>query len=492
MILKCICDFNYILSQISAPKFLFSCGASFISIDCGASKDYVDEVTGLWYQTDEEFIESGINYKLPPQVNFYNNPTVVRQLMTLRSFLDGERNCYTLKPKQEDPKKKQKYLMRAIFAYRNYDYINQLPVFDLYLGVNYWDTVQLPNSSYFKYYEIIMQQDAATVNKVRYDMGSGLPLSSTRFKDDMYDRLWVFDDGGHYGHLKTSVSKLEDSVYELPLEILDTASRPLYNNSNDLTANWSYDALKQYYLFLHFTKIQKLPSGHKRIINFTFDDDENSQSQQITLEYSKPLTLRSNNIPKGYVSFTVSAAANLDSPPILNAYEIYQLVPQPNSPTYTQDVNAIMEIKRTYGVSKTSWQGSPCVPSNFAWDGLICSNDNNIRIISFNVEGNKLTGSIPKAVREKANLQLRMRKLCKISSKDCRLSLVVSLGNSINGLQVATAHANGSLEILLASSNSVDWRSSHKVTFHGDPSARVSSHWCPGFKGYGIWSIILI
>ncbi|XP_054782574.1 probable LRR receptor-like serine/threonine-protein kinase At1g05700 [Prosopis cineraria] len=115
--------------------------SGFISIDCGASTDYVDEVTGIRYQTDEDFIGSGTNYELPPNVNFHNVPTIERQLMTLRSFPEGDRNCYTLKLKLEN--QEHKYLIRAIFAYENYDYKSQVPIFDLYVGVNYWDTVRL-------------------------------------------------------------------------------------------------------------------------------------------------------------------------------------------------------------------------------------------------------------------------------------------------------------------------------------------------------------
>ena len=44
-------------------------------------------------------------------------------------------------------------------------------------------------------------------------------------------------------------------------------------------------------------------------------------------------------------------------------------------------VEAIMEIKELYRVAK-HWQGDPCVPSEFSWDGLNCSNNNPPRIIS--------------------------------------------------------------------------------------------------------------
>jgi len=37
-------------------------------------------------------------------------------------------------------------------------------------------------------------------------------------------------------------------------------------------------------------------------------------------------------------------------------------------------VIAIKNIQSTYGLSKTTWQGDPCVPKKFLWDGLNCNN----------------------------------------------------------------------------------------------------------------------
>lgn len=36
-------------------------------------------------------------------------------------------------------------------------------------------------------------------------------------------------------------------------------------------------------------------------------------------------------------------------------------------------VIAIKNIRAVYGVNKVSWQGDPCVPRQFLWDGLNCS-----------------------------------------------------------------------------------------------------------------------
>ena len=46
-------------------------------------------------------------------------------------------------------------------------------------------------------------------------------------------------------------------------------------------------------------------------------------------------------------------------------------------------VDTITKIKSTYGVKK-NWQGDPCVPQAYSWEGLTCSYDryNPPRIIS--------------------------------------------------------------------------------------------------------------
>jgi len=36
-------------------------------------------------------------------------------------------------------------------------------------------------------------------------------------------------------------------------------------------------------------------------------------------------------------------------------------------------VVAVQNIKTTYEISRNSWQGDPCVPRQFMWEGLNCS-----------------------------------------------------------------------------------------------------------------------
>ncbi|KAK9281834.1 hypothetical protein L1049_004740 [Liquidambar formosana] len=66
----------------------------------------------------------------------------------------------------------------------------------------------------------------------------------------------------------------------------------------------------------------------------------------------------------------------------------------PDSSTDLEDVNAIRDIKQVYNITR-NWQGDPCVPSNYSWDGLNCSyNINPSKIISLNLASTGLTGKI--------------------------------------------------------------------------------------------------
>lgn len=73
--------------------------------------------------------------------------------MTIRSFPNGQKNCYKLQPLVNG----NKYLVRASFMYSNSSDREVLPEFDLYLGVNPWTSVMAANVSRRPWWtEIIM------------------------------------------------------------------------------------------------------------------------------------------------------------------------------------------------------------------------------------------------------------------------------------------------------------------------------------------------
>ncbi|GLT72855.1 hypothetical protein SLA2020_447540 [Shorea laevis] len=110
--------------------------SGFISIDCGSppNSSYTEGTTGINYISDAAFIDTGISKSISPDIK----ATHQQQTWNLRSFPQGNRNCYTINVTGGT-----KYLIRATFLHGNYDGTgNNLPQFDLYLGANIWDTGQ--------------------------------------------------------------------------------------------------------------------------------------------------------------------------------------------------------------------------------------------------------------------------------------------------------------------------------------------------------------
>ena len=128
--------------------------------------------------------------------------------------------------------------------------------------------------------------------------------------------------------------------YKLPAQVLGTAAHSLnvsYALEFDYNSDYVYGALDstfEYYVYFHFAEIEQLPVGKKRIINITLNS-ENILSQPLVLEYLKPVTI--SHTAKGYVNFRISAASESDAPPILNAFEIYKLITELDSPTDARD-----------------------------------------------------------------------------------------------------------------------------------------------------------
>lgn len=111
-------------------------------MDCGlqngTNSSYTDPTSGIVYTSDDGYVETGVIRSISSEYQKGKE----QQLWHVRSFPDGERNCYMF-----NLTKGNKYLFRAYFMYGNYDELGNLPQFDLYAGPNKWVTVALKNAS---------------------------------------------------------------------------------------------------------------------------------------------------------------------------------------------------------------------------------------------------------------------------------------------------------------------------------------------------------
>ncbi|XP_047045592.1 putative leucine-rich repeat receptor-like protein kinase At2g19210 [Lolium rigidum] len=409
----------------------------FISIDCGLSGDsgHVDDTTKLSYAPDAGFTDAGTNHNVSAE---YVTPTMGKTWYNVRSFAAGKRNCYTLRSLVSG----LKYLIRATFKYGNYDGLNLHPVFDLYIGVNYWQTVNISSPDAVMLVEaiVVVPDDFVQVCLVNTDAGTPFisslvlrPLKRTlypqvtevqgltlldrlnfgptndsfvvRYPDDPHDRIWfTMVDTATWASIWTpqKVHTVDDDLFEAPSAVLRTGIMPR-NVSQNIELTWSSDPTPMdpspgYLIVLHLAELQVLRSNALREVRVTIND-----KPWFTSDFTfSPVYLYDipfyNRQPFQYSHYNLSVEATSNStlPPVLNAAEIFTVVPTTNLGTDPEDVYAITAIKAKYQVSK-NWMGDPCAPKAMAWDRLTCSYGaigSRPRITSVSLSSSGLSGEI--------------------------------------------------------------------------------------------------
>lgn len=262
----------------------------FISIDCGLLEhsSYVNEATKLPYSPDAGFTaDGGTSYNVSAEYNDTPYNRLHPQVLSLRSFPGppGRRGCYTLSSFVAGT---SKYLIRATFLYGNYDGLNKLPLlFDLYLGVNFWKTVNISKPDLLHVAEVIAYVPADSVQVCLVSTGSGTPFISTlelrplkdtlyplvnitqglvligrwnfggldliRYPDDPYDRAWVpMNRPGEWYNIST-MSKVAMEVddhrkpsYDVPSVVMQTAVKPVNTTENLIWFPWDGEPNRVY------------------------------------------------------------------------------------------------------------------------------------------------------------------------------------------------------------------------------------------------------
>lgn len=162
----------------------------FISIDCGltSGSSYTDQPTNITYVSDDAYIHTGENHNISPE---YQGDEKFRSGLNLRSFPNGGRNCYTLSPAMTG----RKYLLRGTFMHGNYDGKNQnlirSPViFDIYLGLDFWNRISITNETLTYVSEVIVVAVVNSISVCLIDIGNGAPFISSLEMRPMKDSLY--------------------------------------------------------------------------------------------------------------------------------------------------------------------------------------------------------------------------------------------------------------------------------------------------------------
>ncbi|XP_015696277.1 putative leucine-rich repeat receptor-like serine/threonine-protein kinase At2g19230 [Oryza brachyantha] len=415
----------------------------FISIDCGLSgkAGYVDNATKLTYLPDAGFTDAGTNHNISAE---YISPGSSRFLDNVRSFPGPAlRSCYTLRSLVPG----LKYLVRACFRYGNYDGLRRAPLFDLYAGVNFWTTVNITDPATARAIEAIVVVPEDSMQVCLVNTGAGTPYISSlelrplknslyphvnatqglamaarinfgpadtfiRYPDDPHDRTWApYIDPMIYEEITTTktVQSVENNLFEVPSAVMQTAIAPL-NVSSTIYLPWdaapsTNDPSPAFITVMHFSELQLLQGNATRNFNISIN---NKVLGNITPDYLYADSSFNTNPYGGSSKYniTLRASTNSTMPPIINALEIFSIMPTVNIPTYSNDVSAITTIKKQYQV-KENWMGDPCVPKTMAWDWLTCSYaiSNPPTIIGVNLSFNGLNGYISTSFTNLSALQ---------------------------------------------------------------------------------------
>ncbi|XP_062156019.1 LRR receptor-like serine/threonine-protein kinase IOS1 [Alnus glutinosa] len=402
--------------------------SGFISIACGlpAKSTFKDDTTNIIYISDAAFIDTGTSKSISPDIK----GTFQQQVWNLRSFPQGYRNCYRINVTGGS-----KYLIGVSFLHGNYDGKGDLPKFDLYLGANTWETVTVEDPSISIWRELIHVPSRNYLHLCLVNIGLGTPFISTillrplinasyvtesgslalyqrfdvgsnegyRYPDDVHDRYWAstYNDFS-WTNLSTNliVDSQRHNDYQLPSVVMSTAVTPSNGNAPMEAFQWESDnASTEYYVYMHFAEVVKLEANQSRSFNVTLNGKY--WHGPLVPDYLSTNTVFSRSAITGSDNYQFSLVKTEKStlPPILNAFEIYSVKYfSQSAETDQEDVDAITKIKSTYGI-KRIWQGDPCAPKGYSWDGLDCSGDGDStstppRITSLNLSSSGLVGEI--------------------------------------------------------------------------------------------------
>ncbi|CAM0903497.1 unnamed protein product [Alopecurus aequalis] len=428
----------------------------FISIDCGISEQssYVDDTSKLPYSSDDGFIDDGSNYNVSAEYTDHAYSRLYPQVLNLRSFPGppGRRGCYTLSTFVAGT---SKYMIRATFMYGNYDGLNKPPVFDLYLGVNFWKTVNISKPDMMDVGEIIAYIPADSVQVCLVNTGSGTPFISSlelrplkdtlyplvnstqglsligrynfgggdyviRYPNDTYDRVWVPWTNPEWFTISTTLNvnmPVEDGRkpnYDAPSVVMQTAVTPVNTTRNLIWFPWEAQPNHVYpkpglLPVLYFAEVEVVDSKHERMF-FIYVERNSSWMLLGRLDYLDTVVeYRDAPFPflspdDNYIMIKAANATKLRSiidingtvlPPFINAAELFSPVSTADIGTEAQDVSAITAIKTKYQMKK-NWVGDPCAPKTLVWDGLNCSYpiSRPNRITSVNMSFGGLSGDI--------------------------------------------------------------------------------------------------
>ncbi|KAE8805705.1 putative LRR receptor-like serine/threonine-protein kinase [Hordeum vulgare] len=327
--------------------------------------------------------------------------------------------------------------------------------FGLHIGVSFWEAVNLtnmhPSSTIWKEVLTVAQGDSMSVCLINFGtrtpfvsslelrplqdamypfVNSSMSISYfrrirfgtateyiTRYPLDPYDRFW---EGWSFSYstypwmtlnTSTQVRRLPgDNTFQVPEGILQGATTLDTNYSFfeiNVAAGPNLDAKNLQLLpIFHFAEIN-ISNQNRRFDIYSdndllFPDFSPSRFQADSMHQNGRLL----HNPAGIFLLNKTRSSRL--PPLINAFEVYSPVRMDNLTTDAEDAHYMNEVKKHYNLARINWNGDPCSPREYSWEGLTCDyskRNQNPRIVAVDLSTSGLKGGLVIAFMNMVSLE---------------------------------------------------------------------------------------
>nr|AMM42983.1 LRR-RLK [Vernicia montana] len=409
---------SFSFSQSSPPKGTL--------IDCGATAPSI--IGGRQWLTDAGFISKGTPRKL-------TIPVTTPILSTVRSFpLENNLHhkfCYVIPVFRG-----AKYMIRTTYFYGGINGNAAPPVFDQIVDGTLWSVVNTTAdyaNGMSSYYEGVFLALGKTmslcigvnsytdsdpfISALEFVILGGSLYNSTdfnryglslvarhsfgyngsiiRYPDDRFDRFWE-----PFGVKEPSISKNKNlsvsGIWNLPpAKVFETELTT--DQFGPLELKWPPGPLKNnmYYIALYLADGRNSSTGTSRMLNISingiiyFKNFTVTQAGAAVFATQWPLG--------GVTTVTLTPAAGSSISPVINAGEVFE-VTVIGGRTLTRDVRAMEDLKKSLQNLPIDWNGDPCLPRQYSWTGIKCSDGPRIRVVSLNLTSMGLSGSLSPSI----------------------------------------------------------------------------------------------
>ncbi|KAI3514536.1 hypothetical protein L1887_13027 [Cichorium endivia] len=383
---------------LSYPILISSDQEGFWSLSCGSATNFIDSSNISWV-SDYGYITNGntttVNFN--DSIRFFPNPR--------------NRNCYKLPINYSSS---ALILIRVNFVYKNYDGLQQPPLFSISLGTAISATINLsfkdpwveefiwridketlslclnslpnggipvissieirptPQGAYYNGMEDFTNKLLRKHNRINCGYSNG----SIRYPSDQYDRIW--DPDQDFSPFHTSIGFSNVGTFNTwglteipPLPVLQTGR--VLARREALNYNFALENLGDYYLVLYFAGILPVSPTFDILINGEVVESNYSvNSWQVGSLYFLAKGINNLNITFKDITFYA----------LVNAIEVYEIVNIPPESSTTV-VSALQVIQQSTGLD-LEWEDDPCSPTT--WEHIQCEGSSVTSLELFDIE----------------------------------------------------------------------------------------------------------